>query len=111
MNYRIENGYVTLKENVLLSSEDQQILDNQSTQNVSKIRQGFVKCKEGFILDNPNKTELFCYNGLWGFQTQDFGMNGYERKTVNRGLPKCRNIVCKPNPFIPNGRLLKQVGL
>ena len=103
------NGYVTLQESVLQSSQNQPISMNESVQKFSKNLTGFVNCNEGYILDNPNQTQLSCYNGLWGLQNKAIDVSDYERKTVKEGLPNCREIVCKPKPFIPNSRLLKQV--
>ena len=84
---------------------------NERILNFSKNRNGFVKCNEGFVLDDPNMTELVCLNGKWGVQKRVFNSNGKERSALLQEPPRCRDIVCRSNPFIPNSRLLKQVGL
>ena len=104
---RITNGYVGLQENILQVPENYSGPENRSPPTDSQKKIGFVKCNEGFVLDGPNRAQLFCHNGIWSSKSQIKD----ERRGLSDTLPECREIFCKTNPFIQNARLLKQVHL
>ena len=103
--HRISNGYVSLQESILKIYQNNSGPENQSPTSDSKNKIGFVKCNEGFVLNDPYRAKLSCHNGIWGSKNQ----NKDERSVLSEILPECREIFCKTNPFIQNARLLKQV--
>ena len=110
INFRISNGYVDLITYEEFRKGMAEHFEANLIQGPPENKTAIVKCNEGFVLNDRVNNKLFCNQGTWKvYLNNSLNDDNFVGVEGEQSLPECRRIVCKRNPVIVNGRLLKSV--